>query len=125
MAKTHTIKFEDTEDWWELRTYLPVALEREYIQHAVDAQETYTNQDPELIKSLAERMDKLVVQSTIAWSYGPVDLDTLYQEVPGPQYMQVAEWVGQVYGPLVSKSIEKGLEIYTQHLNQEENNQSL
>jgi len=125
MPKTEIIRFDDSDDWWELRNYLPVALERDFIQHAVDAQATILTKDnPEpnmdLIMSLAERMDELVVKSTISWSYGPVDMDTFYDVVPGHHYTQVAQWVGETYGPLVSKSIERGLEVYTSLSNQTE-----
>jgi len=126
MPKTETIRFDDnSEDWWELRNYLPVSLERDFIQHAVDAQATIpTENNPEpdmdLIMSLAKRMDEMVVKSTISWSYGSVDMDTFYNIVPGHHYSQVAQWVGETYGPLVSKSIERGLEVYSLLSNQKE-----
>ena len=70
--------------------------------------------------SLAERMDHLVVKSTIAWSYGPVDIHTLYDEVPGDHYVVVAKRIGDLYSPLILKSIEAGLAACTLLLNQKE-----
>lgn len=115
MPKVERITFDDdSDDWWEIRGFLSVALEREFVQHAVDAQETFTNEDPELIIKLAKRMDDMVVKSTIAWSYdGPVTLETLYSEVPGYHYAEVCQKIGDLYSPLIVKSIERGLENYT------------
>ena len=120
MAKIETIAFPESDDWWEIRTYLPVALEREFVQHAIDAQETLTNPDPSIIISLAKRMDHMGVRSTIAWSYGPIDIDTFYNEVPGEHYAVIAKKIGDLYSPLIVKSIENGLESYTLLLNQVE-----
>ena len=122
-GKIILFEWPDTDDSWEIRSYLPVALEREFVQHAIDAQETLTNLEPSLIISLAERMDILVVKSTLNWSYGPVNLDTFYNEVPGHEYADVAMEVGKCYSPLVVRNIEMGLEAYTLHLNQKEMSQ--
>jgi len=121
MPKVERITFDDDSgDWWEIRGFLSVALEREFVQHAVDAQETFTNDDPELIVNLAKRMDDMVVKSTVAWSYGPVSLEILYSEVPGYHYADVAKRIGDLYSPLVVQSIERGLESYSLLLSQRE-----
>jgi len=121
MPKVERITFDDDSgDWWEIRGFLSVALEREFVQHAVDAQETFTDEDPELIIKLAKRMDEMVVKSTIDWSYGPVNMDTFYNEVPGYQYADVAKRIGDLYSPLIVKNIERGLETYTLLLSQRE-----
>jgi len=129
MAKVERITFDDdSEDWWEIRGFLPVALEREFVQHTMDSQATLTQEyiddpDPSIIIDLAKRMDVLVVQSTIGWSYGPVDMDTFYNEIPGYHYAEVAQKIGDLYSPLIVKCIERGLENYTSLLNQVEQSQ--
>jgi len=129
MPKVERIIFnDDSGDWWEIRGFLPVALEREFVQHTMDAQVTLTQEylddpDPSIIIDLAKRMDVLVVQSTVGWSYGPVDMDTFYNKVPGYHYADVAKRIGDLYSPLIVKSIERGLENYTLLLHQVEQSQ--
>ena len=111
MAKTETIRFEDG-DYWEFKTYMTVAQERLWVQHAMDAQVTYRNPDSGVLDQLARRMDALVVAQSVNWSYGPVDLNTFY-EIPSHHYAEVASRMGDLYSPLVVKSIERGLQIYS------------
>jgi len=112
MAKTERITFSDTEDYWEFKTYLTVAQERKWVQHAIDAQVTINDSSLELIQQLAHTMDGLVVEATTEWSYGEVTLETFY-EIPSHHYAEVADRLGDLYSPLVGRSIEKGLQIYT------------
>ena len=112
MAKTERIDFSDTGDFWEFQTYLTVAQERQWTQHAVDAQVTLQDDSLTVIQDLARNMDQLVVNQTIAWSYGPVDLDTFYS-IPSHHYADVADRMGDLYSPLVEKSIARGLQIYS------------
>jgi hypothetical protein len=117
MGKTERIEFKDTGDWWEFKTYLTVASEREYAQHALDSQATLSNPDPAIMESLARRMDELVVKSTVAWSYGPLTLDTFY-DLPAHHYAQVAKRLGDLYSPLVVTAIERAVSNYSLLLNQ-------
>lgn len=111
-SKVERIEFEEG-DWWEFKGYLSVAAEREWIQHAVDAQTTFTDSNPELLESLARRMDELVVKQTVGWSYGDVCSDVLRDEVPSHHYHQVAARMGDLYSPLLVKSLERAQNIYT------------
>lgn len=111
MDKTERIDFSD-KDFWEFSTFLTIAQERKWTQQAIDAQVTITNDSSELINDLARRMDQQVVDQTIAWSYGPVDLDTFYT-IPSHHYAEVADRMGDLYSPLVEKSIDKLLRVYT------------
>lgn len=112
MDKTERIKFKDSKDFWEFQTFLTVAQERKWVQHAIDAQATLKEDSPYLVESLARRMDELVVAQTVDWSYGPIDLDTFYT-IPSHHYADVADRMGDLYSPLVVKSIERVLRIYS------------
>jgi hypothetical protein len=109
--KTERIQFA-SQDYWEFKTYLTVAQERQWVQHAIDAQITLHDGSPELVTSLARRMDLLVIAQTVEWSYGPVTLETFY-EIPSHHYAEVADRMGDLYSPLVLRSIERGLQLYT------------
>jgi len=111
MDKTETIYFDESEHW-EFKTYLTIGQERKWVQHAIDAQATIQDNSSELIESLARRMDQLVVDQTVAWSFGSVDLDTFYT-IPSYHYAEVADRMGDLYSPLVVKCIERGLQLYT------------
>lgn len=119
MDKTERIKFKDSKDYWEFQNYLTVAQERKWVQHAIDAQVTIHDSSPELIYGLARKMDELVIEQTVAWSYGEINLDTFY-EIPSHHYAEVADRMGDLYSPLVLRSIERGLQIYTSLSNQVE-----
>lgn len=123
MPKTERIEFEDTGDWWEFQTYLTVRQEREWVKHAVDATATFHDDSPELLNQLARNMDRLVVEATVGWSYGDVSLDTFY-EIPSHHYAEVAERLGDLYSPLIRKTIERGQQIYTSLSSQMESAQS-
>lgn len=110
--QTETFKFKNTKDHWTFSTFLTVGQERKWVQHALDAQATYQDQSLELLGTLTDRMDELVVAQTIEWSYGPLDVDTL-RNIPADHYAQVADRMGDLYSPLVVKSIERGLRIYS------------
>jgi len=111
MDKIEIVRFEDSE-YWEFTTYLTIGQERKWVQHALDAQATIKDCSPELIESLARRMDQLVVDQTVNWSYGPVDLDSFYT-IPSYHYAEVAARMGDLYSPLVVKCIERGLQLCT------------
>lgn len=108
--KTERIDFADTGDFWEFRSFLTVAMEREWLKFSVDTRETFQNNDPALLDSLARRMDALAVGATVAWSYGPVTLETFYN-IPAHHYAQVASRLGDLYSPLVVTAIERGLNV--------------
>ena len=120
MDRTERVKFKDSKDskdFWEFSNFLTIAQERKWTQHAIDAQVTIQNNSPDLIEGLARKMDQLVIDQTVAWSYGPIDLDTFYT-IPSHHYAEVADRMGDLYSPLVEKSIEKLLRVYTSLSNQ-------
>jgi len=117
MERVERIKFKDSKDYWEFTTYLTVAQERKWVQHAVDAQKTFQDTSVECIDALARKMDQLVIDQTTAWSYGPINLETFYN-IPSHHYAEVADRMGDLYSPLVVRCIERGLQIYTSLSNQ-------
>ena len=115
MAKTETIHFDDgSEDWWEFRTYLTQATEKGFLQIGMDAQVTYDDRSPELIEQFAHHTNEMIAVCTVSWSYPhPITSDSIYNEIPSHHTIEVVERMGNIYIPLVEKSIAKGLQNYS------------
>ena len=114
MAKTETIRFDDgSDDWWEFRTYLTQATEKEFIQIGMDAQVTLEDNSPELIEQIAHHTNEMIAACTVLWSYPhPITSDSIYNEIPSHHTAAVVERMGDLYSPLVEQSIARGLRNY-------------
>ena len=105
MDKTIKIVFEDTGDWWEIKRYLTVGIEREYREIIVDAQAI--GDDTAKLHKVASAVDQMVVNSTVAWSYGSITLATLLAEIPSHHYDQIIERVHELYSPKVIEDLKR------------------
>ncbi len=114
MAKTETITFDDgSGDFWEIKTYLTQATERGFIQIGIDAQITYEDDSPEILTRLAANTNEMIALSTVSWSYDcPITSESIYNEIPAHHTAQVVERMGDLYSPLLVKSMERGLQNY-------------
>ncbi len=102
------IQLENPDGWWEIREWLPVGLEKDWIAHAINAQATFQDPSQELVDALVEPGEALILNCTLGWSYSDeVNAKVLNEEVPGPHYAQVAEKMGDLYIPLVLAVIER------------------
>lgn len=111
------VEFTNPPGWWEFRDWLPVELEKRFIQHAVNAQATLHDHSPELLEALTSNAEDLVIACTLKWSYSDeVSLRVLHEEVPAPHYREVGDRMGDLYAPLVSNAIEAGQRAYSSAL---------
>lgn len=120
--KTERLTFADTGDWWEIRTTLTVALDREFSDIALQSQSLLQLSDPsntssEVVKSLAARMDQLMLKCTAAWSYGAVIEAILHNSIPVHHYQQVGDRMVSLYSPLMLKRLETLLNASSSLLN--------
>lgn len=115
------IHLDNPKAWWDIRPFLNLALERDFVDHAIKAQATLHDSSPELVQALIDPADELVVRCSLAWSYDEeVSVRILREEVPGHHYHTVAEKMGDIYSPLVVKAIEVGQRTYSSLLKAEE-----
>ena len=104
------IDFPDTGDRWCIRSALTVGLDREFATIGLASQEIKSVSDPAVLV-LAERTDRLLLACTTEWSYGPIDLDTLHNQVPASHYNEVGRQMVARYTPLVLERIENLLNV--------------
>ena len=105
MAIGERIDFQDTGDWWEIRKFITVGIEREYRRIAIDSQSL--DEHPEKIGELSQAVDHMVLASTLSWSYGDLTIDILHSEVPAHHYGQVTERMMSLYLPLLLSNLER------------------
>jgi len=124
LAKTETIYFDDgSDDWWEFRTYLTQATEKGFLQVGMDAQaipEDDSDDDEdfsaaaEILSRIAKQTNEMIATCTVTWSYPyPITSDSIYNEIPAHHTVEVVERMGDLYSPLLEKSIAKGLQNYS------------
>ena len=113
MARSVTVHFEDTGDWWETLEFLTVGLEREYTRIAMAAHSAVQTGDDSKFLELTGAVDSVVLKCTTDWSYGPIDLDTLHNLVPAHHYSQIVDALSVRYLPLVRKNIENSQSVYS------------
>ena len=103
-------------DWWEIYTAMSVSKERAYTTLTLQATQMMETDGAEMNR-LADETDKLTLQSTVAWSYGDKTLEVLHHQIPSDQYAAVLDRIGTLYLPLVSRNIEKALNVFSSQLN--------
>lgn len=105
--RSERIDLADTGDWWEIRAFLTVALDRDFAQIAAESQRlTGPEVDAAFLANLAKMTDALVLRCTTSWSYGEVSEQVLHSEVPAHHYEQVTNRMLELYSPLVLRRIE-------------------
>ena len=113
MPRSVTVHFEDTGDWWTTLEFLTVGLEREYSRIALTAHSALQSGDDSKFLELTGAVDNVILKSTVEWSYGTVDIDTLHDTVPAHHYNQIVDALSVRYLPLVRKNIENSQSIYS------------
>ena len=119
MVRSVTVNFEDTGDWWTTLEFLTVGLEREYTRIAMAAHGAVQTGDDSKFLELTQAVDNVILKSTVEWSYGTVDIDTLRNTVPAHHYSQIVDALSVRYLPLVRKNIENSQSVYSSLSNQE------
>ena len=120
MTKTITVTFEDTVDTWETVEFLTVGLEREYTRIAVQSRDAIAAGDDKAFNDLTLAVDKVILKSTVAWSYGPITIETLHDIVPSHHFAQIIDALSVRFIPLVLRNIEASANAYSSLLNQED-----
>lgn len=123
MPRSVTVHFEDTGDWWTTIEFLTVGLEREYTRIAMAAHNAVQSSDDATFQDLAGAVDRVVLKSTMEWSYGPMNVDTLHNIVPSHHYHQIVDALSVRFIPLVRQNIENSLSLYSSLSNQENQSQ--
>ncbi len=121
MPKTETIQLENPDGWWEIKTFIPMGVSKDWMAEmfdcmdmgpkvlepgAPDSDETEIHIDWSKGKELAAATEAFMLGETASWSYGDVTPEVFQAEVPTHHTEEVAERMAELYRPLVRRSVQ-------------------
>ena len=106
------IRFEDIPATWRFRRMMPLGVARMWMPKAVAALELGENAEvivnansEHALKIFQDVSDIIVLGSTLSWSYGPIDQETLEKAVPLHHYAIVGKMMEEMYRPFLDRSL--------------------